>query len=66
MVTELSRTDSIENMLTCLICLDIVFNPVTASCNHSFCMACIKRLIEFEGERVSVSELLYLEGQVDN
>lgn len=48
-VQELKRTDSLENLLTCPICLDITFEPVTSSCNHHFCKACLKRLLQYEG-----------------
>jgi hypothetical protein len=46
---RLERTDSMENLLTCPICLDIVFEPVTVPCSHHMCLVCLKRLLEYEG-----------------
>ena len=37
-------------MLTCAICLDIVFQPVSAPCSHAFCRACLRRLLEFSAD----------------
>lgn len=50
---KLERTDSMENLLTCPICLDIVFEPVTSPCSHHMCMVCLKRLLEYEGDKAS-------------
>eukprot|EP00047_Mylnosiga_fluctuans_P003504 m.229452 g.229452 ORF g.229452 m.229452 type:complete len:764 (-) comp11909_c0_seq1:132-2423(-) len=45
----LRRTESLENLLTCPICLDITFEPVTSACNHHFCKSCLRRLLEYQG-----------------
>lgn len=45
----LRRTESLENLLTCSICLDIMFQPVTAPCNHHYCLPCLRRLLEYDG-----------------
>ncbi|EDQ90399.1 uncharacterized protein MONBRDRAFT_24134 [Monosiga brevicollis MX1] len=48
-VSKLERTDSVDNMITCCICLDTMFEPVRAPCNHTFCRVCLRRLLEYEG-----------------
>eukprot|EP00055_Hartaetosiga_balthica_P014495 m.79754 g.79754 ORF g.79754 m.79754 type:complete len:802 (-) comp8615_c1_seq1:248-2653(-) len=49
----LQRSDSLEHLLTCCICLDFLYEPVRSPCNHSFCMLCLKRLLEYDGQRAS-------------
>eukprot|EP01147_Barroeca_monosierra_P005637 gene5637-210_t len=48
---KLERSDSLENLLTCAICLDFLFDPVRSDCGHSFCLTCIRRLLQYEGQR---------------
>uniref|UniRef100_A0AAZ3SBF6 RING-type domain-containing protein n=1 Tax=Oncorhynchus tshawytscha TaxID=74940 RepID=A0AAZ3SBF6_ONCTS len=31
-----------EEQFLCSICLDVFTEPVTTSCGHNFCMACIR------------------------
>lgn len=33
--------DELHSGLTCLICNELMMNPTTLSCSHSFCLACI-------------------------
>ena len=35
---------TIEEQLTCKICLDIFTNPKILPCHHSFCCQCLQRM----------------------
>ncbi|XP_063740135.1 E3 ubiquitin-protein ligase TRIM7-like isoform X2 [Eleginops maclovinus] len=41
MAMELPAAFLSEDQFTCSICLDVFNNPVSTSCGHSFCQACI-------------------------
>lgn len=32
--------------LSCVICTEILINPVTLNCGHSFCRHCVKRALK--------------------
>ncbi|XP_060537001.1 E3 ubiquitin-protein ligase UHRF1-like [Cylas formicarius] len=34
--------DKVEETFRCVICLELVFQPVTGQCGHNFCQACLK------------------------
>ena len=38
-----------EDQLQCFICLDVFTEPVTTSCGHNFCKACISRYWDSAG-----------------
>jgi len=37
--------ESLENELTCPICLDLFHEPVLLPCSHSLCAACVERIL---------------------
>ena len=40
---------SIENSITCMICLDIIIEPmICMSCHHSFCNNCINKWLKID------------------
>lgn len=39
-------TDSIEDLLTCSLCLDLFKEPKTLKCLHSYCVECLRKLTE--------------------
>ena len=42
---------SIENSITCMICLDIIIEPmICMSCHHSFCNNCIRKWLQMDNK----------------
>ncbi|XP_069785643.1 tripartite motif-containing protein 16-like protein isoform X1 [Narcine bancroftii] len=41
-----SASSTLEEQLTCSICLDLFRSPVTTSCGHNFCKDCLKHFWE--------------------
>uniref|UniRef100_A0A1X7TU16 RING-type domain-containing protein n=2 Tax=Amphimedon queenslandica TaxID=400682 RepID=A0A1X7TU16_AMPQE len=37
-------TSSLEELLTCSVCLEVYSNPKTLPCHHSFCQTCLEKL----------------------
>eukprot|EP00095_Tigriopus_kingsejongensis_P006810 maker-scaffold2587_size14210-snap-gene-0.5 protein:Tk06810 transcript:maker-scaffold2587_size14210-snap-gene-0.5-mRNA-1 annotation:"e3 ubiquitin-protein ligase uhrf1 isoform x3" len=42
MLTKLDFTNKVEENFRCLCCQELVYQPVTTSCHHNLCLACIK------------------------
>jgi len=36
-------TDKIEEDFCCMVCMDLVFKPVTTPCGHNICQSCLSR-----------------------
>ena len=41
--SDYSDDFEIPDEFTCCICLDLMYQPVTTNCGHSFCKECLKR-----------------------
>ena len=41
-----TANDSIEDLLTCSLCLDLFKEPKTLKCLHSYCIECLRKLTE--------------------
>merc|ERR1712088_828022 len=53
MKTRKELTDYVEETFGCIVCMDIVFMPVTTACSHNICLPCLKR--SFDAETFSCS-----------
>merc|ERR1712226_1298152 len=51
--TRKELTDYVEETFGCIVCMDIVFMPVTTACSHNICLPCLKR--SFDAETFSCS-----------
>jgi len=46
--TRKELTDDVEEVFGCIVCMDIVYMPVTTPCSHNICLACLKRSFDAE------------------
>lgn len=45
--TNLKRVkDAIRPLLECIVCCEILLDPVTVTCGHTFCMSCLTRALD--------------------
>ncbi|XP_029970628.1 nuclear factor 7, brain-like [Salarias fasciatus] len=45
------KNTAVEKFLTCHVCLETFRDPVSLSCNHSFCSSCLKQFWEKTGNQ---------------
>ena len=39
------ESDEFEDELTCVICLDLLYQPVSIQCGHTFCKKCLNEYV---------------------
>lgn len=44
------KKEALEQIVTCPVCLEVLFEPITATCRHSVCRACLRRLFEYDSK----------------
>ncbi|XP_020512535.2 tripartite motif-containing protein 16-like [Labrus bergylta] len=49
MAQQVNQTDEVK--MCCSICLDLLKDPVTIPCGHSYCMSCVKRFWDQEDKK---------------
>ncbi len=45
MGTKLDFTNLVEEFFNCLICMDVISDPVSTACGHNLCYGCLRRLV---------------------
>ena len=49
-VEDKTPEEDFEEEFVCSICLDLMFQPVTTKCGHTFCRACLKKALGVKRE----------------
>ena len=49
-----SSVSNIQKILECAVCSEILCNPRTLTCDHSFCKECIDKIAKFTEDLISV------------
>jgi hypothetical protein len=50
-----SKVEEVTEKAECVLCLHVLFDPVTISCSHTFCKSCVLRLLDHRPQCPMVS-----------
>ena len=53
---EYSEDFEVEDEFNCVICLDLMYQPVTTPCGHTYCKQCLQDALEVKPECITCRE----------